>query len=97
MQIFIWTLFALIVILQLLDVVSTLRAFHAGAIEGNPIVAWLIDKAGVIPGLVMAKATTLAGVLAVMILAPSPWPVMLLLVVSAGYAWVVINNLRHGR
>ena len=94
MELLIWALFALIVILQLLDIISTLRAFRAGAIEGNPIVAWIIDKLGVIPGLVVAKAATLAGVLAVMIIAPPPLPLILLLVVAAVYAWFVVRNFR---
>ena len=41
-----YALFALWIVLQLVDIASTERAFRLGGREANPIMAWLMSKLG---------------------------------------------------
>lgn len=50
-------LFILLLALQLADAYLTWRLLRAGGRELNPLVRFLIDRIGLVPGLVLAKAT----------------------------------------
>ena len=41
--------------LQVLDLLTTLAVFHAGAFEANPLVAWLISHFGRLGGVFVSK------------------------------------------
>jgi hypothetical protein len=41
--------------LQVLDLMTTLAVFHAGAFEANPLVAWLISHFGRVGGVLVSK------------------------------------------
>ena len=41
--------------LQVLDLLTTLAVFHAGAFEANPLVAWLISHFGRFGGVLVSK------------------------------------------
>ena len=52
-------LFALLVCLNLFDVYTTVRVLRQGGTEMNPVMAWAMDKVGVIPGLLIPKIVVL--------------------------------------
>lgn len=53
------------VVLQILDILTTLAAFHYGAFEANPVVARLTREFGVTGGLIAGKVMALLIVLGV--------------------------------
>ncbi len=53
------------VVLQVLDILTTLAAFHFGAFEANPLVARLTREFGVTGGLIAGKVIALLIVLGV--------------------------------
>jgi uncharacterized protein DUF5658 len=53
------------VVLQILDILTTLAAFHGGGFEANPIVARLTRELGVTGGLIGGKVIALLIVLGV--------------------------------
>ncbi len=71
-------------VLQILDILTTLAAFHVGAFEVNPLVAQLTREFGVKGGLIGAKVIALLMVLGVR---RRVWIVNLL------YAGVVLWNV----
>jgi Domain of unknown function (DUF5658) len=84
---------AVFVLLQLLDVVTTLCALSAGAQEVNPLVRWLQGCFGHARGLVLCKLLMLVLLAAVVRVHgwPSPW---VWAVLDAFYVWVVWHNAR---
>ena len=77
--------------LQLADLVSTVIALRKpNLVESNPLLAPLFKLFGVLPVMLVAKAV-LAGYLFYV----QAWvPVQVLLLLSAGYAYVVYNNFK---
>lgn len=53
------------VVLQILDILTTLAAFHFGAFEANPLVARLTREFGVTGGLIVGKVMAVLIVLGV--------------------------------
>jgi hypothetical protein len=53
------------VVLQVLDILTTLAAFHVGGFEANPLVARLTRELGVTKGLIGGKVMALLIVLGV--------------------------------
>ena len=80
----------ILALLQICDVLSTIRVLEAGGYERNPVVAKLMDRFGRfwwVPKIVLAAAA-----------AALVWwagAVPLLWVLNAVYAAVVVNNLRQ--
>jgi hypothetical protein len=72
------------VTLQILDILTTLGAFHFGAFEANPLVAGLTREFGVIGGLIAGKVIALLIVLGVR---RRVW------IVNLFYAAVVVWNI----
>lgn len=79
--------------LQVADVLSTLYAFRNRAVEANPFMKRLMDTLGTVPGLLLPKI-----IFAVPVWAYrdqfQDWGLWL---VIAGYAAVVLNNVRVAR
>ncbi|HOL44529.1 MAG TPA: DUF5658 family protein [Methanothrix sp.] len=86
--------FVLVVLLQIMDVISTNRALSRGAKEANKIIACLMDKIGIIPALVLVKILFLAILLiaALFLEASLLIPIYTLIIIS--YSLVVIHNIR---
>lgn len=78
-----------IVILQFLDIASTLIAFKQGAVEVNPFMKKSIELFGNIPGLIIPKLPFIAGVWYFQ----SLFLIEALIVVCAIYIIIFINNL----
>lgn len=76
--------------LQVADVASTLYAFRNGATEANPVMRKLIELLGTVPGLVLPKVVFAAAIWYWRPLFPE-WALWL---VIAGYAVVVVNNIK---
>ena len=81
----------LLLALQALDLISTVIALRKPSLtESNPLLAPLFKLFGVLPVMLVAKAV-LAGYLFYV----QAWvPVQVLLLLSAGYAYVVYNNFK---
>ena len=81
----------LLFVLQALDALSTIIALRKPSLtEANPLLAPLFKLFGVLPTMLVAKAV-LAGYLFYV----QAWvPVQVLLLLSAGYAYVVYNNFK---
>jgi hypothetical protein len=79
-----------ILALQIADVLSTLYAFRNGAYEANPVMRRFLLELGTVPGLLLPK---LIYAVPVWIYRDQfqDWGVW---VVIAGYAAVVVNNVR---
>lgn len=93
-----WILFAIIVIFQGLDIITTYCALlRPGNYEANKIMSWLMGAIGVLPALIIPKAFFCGGLAAVVVYAPSLWLTIALGVISAGYGIVVVNNYRKGQ
>jgi hypothetical protein len=85
------TLLYIIAALQVLDILTTYLCLTSGkGFEANKLLAKLFDKMGLLPGLLLVKGAFIA---LLWITAPLA-PVEVLYVITAGYTWVVYNNLK---
>jgi hypothetical protein len=91
-----WILFAAVALLQILDVITTIRAFKRGAKEANKIMAWLMGKIGVVPALIATKTAFIAVLLVAIIYAPSSFLGAVLAATCGFYAWIVYRNHKLG-
>ena len=84
-------LYLALVALQLADVATTFYIIRTKiGHEANPIMAWLMDKLGLVAGLLLPKAALATVLYALVQLHGIPnWA---LLVVLALYVWVILNN-----
>lgn len=83
---------AAFILSQAADVWTTARALNSGqGKEANPIMAWLIGKCGLYPGLIMPKAVVIGVIAAATVLYPAvmTWVVF---AIAAGYAVIVYRN-----
>lgn len=81
-------LLAFVILADLATTVYALRRFEGRLGEANPAVAWLIERIGLVPALVLSHA----GLFALLWwLKPPQWA---MLIVIAGFALVAANNLR---
>ena len=80
----------ILIVLQVLDAVSTVIALDGGGHEVNPILKKIMDKIGVIPALVLVKGAAVAFFWYYREVLPQP----LVLLLCLGYIWLVVNNIR---
>lgn len=82
--------------LQLLDVLSTIRALKLpGLAEANPIARALMDRLGIVLGLLVLKVPALfAIVYNYLHLTELHWPLYTLALLNAIYVWIVASNVR---
>lgn len=81
----------LLVLLQVLDLASTVVALHNPKLkEGNGLLKPLMDKFGVLPVLVVVKLVFIG----LLFWAAPPIIVEVLYLLCAFYAWVVFNNIK---
>ena len=85
-------LFVLIVVLQVADAYLTSRILGAGGHELNPVMRLLMDRMGVMPGLVVAKVALSAMI--GLFLRHQP---LLLALIAVLYGCVVVNNWNQMR
>ena len=94
-------LFAVFVGLQVVDTITTYKALSSGiGVEKNKIMAWLFEKFGVLPSLIIFKLIAVALVVGCCVYLPQfyqpmeiIWPVILGLL-DAFYLWVAVNNVK---
>ena len=85
------TLTVILVALQILDYVSTIKALESKkGVEANPLVRWFMDKMGVRQGLAALKGVGIA----VAFYLYSIQSVIGLAVLILIYAGIVLNNFR---
>lgn len=83
------TITTLLILLQLLDAVTTFYALKDGKnVEMNPIINKFIKDVGLIPALVVSKGV---GVIAAFMLTPYP---VVQTVLGFVYLYVVVNNCK---
>ncbi|OGB26186.1 MAG: hypothetical protein A3I66_00605 [Burkholderiales bacterium RIFCSPLOWO2_02_FULL_57_36] len=81
----------IIAALQVGDIVTTYMCITSGkGAEANPVLRRLFDAIGLVPGMVLVKGAFIAGLL---VYGPG-FPVELLGLCAAAYAWVVVSNAR---
>ncbi len=91
-----WILFAIIVILQGLDVYSTVQALKIpGNYEANKLMSWIMVKMGVIPALVLTKLTLCILLATAIYFYSSVYLTGVLVTTAVGYSAVVISNFRR--
>jgi len=94
-------LFAVFVGLQVVDTITTYKALSSGiGVEKNKIMAWLFEKFGVLPSLIIFKLIVIALFAGCSIYLPqiySPmeiiWAVVLGLL-DCFYGWIAVNNVK---
>lgn len=86
-------LFIIVAALQVADGYLTWRILGLGGRELNPLIRFLMDRLGVVPGLVLAKLV-LVVVIFYLVLVDQ---VTALALVGALYAWVVGHNWKQFR
>ena len=81
-----WT----VVALNVIDVISTYLAIKQyGGREANPIVKWLMDRLGLIGGILAIKVAALSPLFLI------PFPDWLLGVLIGWYSFVAVNNVSY--
>lgn len=80
---------AAIVLLNVLDVLTTMHVLSKGGREINPMVSWMIGKLGIVPALLVVKVFAL-GVLYSQL---AVIPMYILLIIFAVYVAVLANNV----
>lgn len=84
--------FALMCLLQVGDVISTIRFLRAGKREANPLIRWLMDKIGVWPTMILKLAATFAAAWVLCFAVPEY--LWLMAPLCAVYAYTVWRNWR---
>ena len=86
-------LLILVILLQALDGWTTYQGLQGKAVEWNKIVKAVLDKLGLIPGLILVKGFGVGIALIAYFFAGvyTPW---VLGAIFIGYTWVVWNNAR---
>lgn len=81
-------------VLQIGDGITTWKVLQRpDRKEANGLLATLFTKIGVLPGLLLAKGVGIAVCLIAYFFA-GEYAVWVLLAITAGYSWILINNLR---
>ena len=77
------------IVLQVLDALSTVYGMRLGHTEKNPLLAWLFEKVGVIPALLVVKT----GMIALLLHYLGLYPVWILVAGNVLYAYIFYKNL----
>lgn len=85
-------LFAALVVLQLADIATTFYIISRQiGREANPVMAWIIRKCGLAPGLLLPKAAVLTALYLALLEHSMPhWMLAGLIIL---YGWVIYNNV----
>ena len=91
-----YTLFAILIALQILDILLTKTLLESGnGKEANPIMRKLIEKFGLTPALIVSKLGAMVIVFYCLIyLTPIIVSICCLIAFNALYLWVVNNNYK---
>jgi hypothetical protein len=90
-----YILFAIFILLQFLDFWTTYHVIKSDkGHEGNPIMAWLFSKVGVIKGFVIAKLMAIGAVSFIVYTTPVNASIFVLCIFNLLYAYVVYQNYR---
>ena len=89
---------AVFIILQILDVLTTIKALNKpGIVEGNPILNPLMEKIGVLPTLIIVKVFTIAATIAGLYYYPLPIVQIVTAATCLVYIWVIWNNIQKAK
>ena len=88
-------LLGILIVLQIADYWTTMRVLRQGGHENNLVVAWIMQRLGVVAGLMLVKVFA-AGVAAVVIYyLGGKYASALLGGGCVLYAWIVLDNYRQ--
>lgn len=82
---------ALLIVLGIADVVTTLKGLKAGDEEANPLAAWVFKLLGPVPGMLALKILCTAIIIGVVEVSRWWWLGAIFVV---GYIYVLWNNVR---
>ena len=96
MQTIIYVLYAILVLLQALDIYTTLEFIQRRkAVEGNPVMKFFMDKLGKEVGLILPKVLLVLGMGAYVVYITPVFPILVLMataVLCVIYVFVYKNN-----
>jgi hypothetical protein len=88
-----WILFGIVVILQILDAISTYRALKNPIIaERNKLITWIVDQIEIIPTLILTKGLFCIVLFMIVFHITSLWITGILGLVAMAYLIIVANN-----
>jgi hypothetical protein len=90
-----YLLLVIFVLLQFLDFWTTYNVINSGkGHEGNPIMAWIFAKIGIIEGFVLMKTASILAVGFIVYTVPVNASIFALTIFNVLYAYVVYQNYR---
>jgi hypothetical protein len=95
MGLVVWSLFALLALLQIPDIITTVRGLSLGGVERSAALNWLAARVpgGMLTAAIVSKALTLAFIAWIITLSrPAWWLAALLAAVVVLYCYAVWHN-----
>ena len=87
-------LLGILIVLQIADYWTTMKVLQQGGHENNLVVVWIMQRLGVVAGLMLVKVFA-AGVAAMIYHLGGGYASALLGVGCALYVWIVLDNFRQ--
>ena len=88
-------LLGLFLLLQVADYWTTMRILKQGGHENNRVVAWIMQRLGVVAGLMLVKVFVMGVVAVVIYYLGGDYALPLLGAGCVLYAWIVLDNYRQ--
>lgn len=82
-----------LIVLNIMDVKTTLEALELGGREANPVARWIMEKLGVKRGLIVSKAVVVLPIAGFFIYIHNSASVVSLIILDVIYGLVVKNNI----
>lgn len=86
-----------LIALNAIDVYTTYKILKNGGSELNKVVKWLIDRLGLLKGLVASKVIIIPIIIAELYYEPASFDYVVMALVCGWYAWVVYHNIKEAR
>lgn len=86
-----YILLALLIALNVGDILATLAVLRKGGVERNPVARFVMDRIGALPGALLLKGVATLLAIAVVLFAPAYGLVLVPLCALAGFA--ILRNL----
>ncbi len=87
----IYALLAVLIALNIGDILTTLAVIRKGGTEYNPVGRYLMDRIGVLPAMILLKGVAILLAIALVLFFPAYWWVLLILCVMPIFA--ILYNL----
>jgi len=84
-----------LIVLQIADYWTTMKVLRQGGHENNPVVAWIMQRLGVVAGLALVKVFAMGVAAVVIYYLGGDYASALLGAGCMLYAWIVLDNYRQ--